>query len=74
MSLSEISSGGQTSIWKISTGGQKSTPKISFWGQMFGLHFQVQGKCPLIDLLIWGQMSWGAYVLESLFPYYMYSF
>ena len=64
MSLSEICSGGQTSILKISTGGQTSAPKISSGGKISELHFQLAGKCPLIDSVNGGKCPWGAYVLE----------
>ena len=64
MSLSEICSGGQTSILKISTGGQTSAPKISSGGQI-SVAFSTGGQMSINRFSKWGQMSLGAYVLES---------
>ena len=66
MSLSEICSGGQMSILKISTGGANIRTKNKLWGANVRIAFSTGGKCPLIDLVIGGQMSWGADVLESV--------
>ena len=70
MSHSEISSGGQTSNcenkhWGCGSIGGKRPHQNKLWGQMSRLHFQLGGKCPLIDLLNGGggggggQMPWG---------------
>ena len=57
--------GGETSICKISTEGRGVGGRGGGGGQMSRLHFQLGGKCPLIDLLIGGANVLGAYVLES---------
>ena len=60
MSLSKISSGGQTSICKISTGGQTSASKISSGGANDQVAFSTGGQMSINRFINWGvNVLWG---------------